>query len=301
MGALRKLSPSIISSVVLHAALLTLWAISATQSMLTSVPRESKYIMVEVDPIPKTRTNADSTKNQVVQTEKAAKTAEAAPDSYLGEQTQRVDKQVVSMPKTGTAPAASRATQPREKLADSEPETKKEAAPKAPVITATGALSKFGIAISATKEDSPKPKAKANPMEEGSLTAQARGEYVKGFKEGEQTMLNTREFVFYGYFQRIRERLDRAWEKSLRERLAKYFYRGRQLASETDYMTQLLVSLDAKGQIIKVQVVGASGTTDLDEAATKAFNDAGPFPNPPTGLVDNGGQVLVRWDFVLKT
>jgi TonB family protein len=114
-------------------------------------------------------------------------------------------------------------------------------------------------------------------------------------------MLNTREFVFYGYFQRIRERLDHAWEKSLRDHLQKYFYRGRQLASETDYMTQLLVSLDKDGRITKVQIIGNSGTTELDEAATKAFNDAGPFPNPPTGLVDNRGQVLVRWDFVLKT
>jgi protein TonB len=62
-----------------------------------------------------------------------------------------------------------------------------------------------------------------------------------------------------------------------------------------------LVALDKEGRITKVQIIGASGTRDLDEAATKAFNDAGPFPNPPSGLVDNGGQVLVRWDFVLKT
>lgn len=277
MGALRKLSPSVISSVALHALLLLFWAITATQSHLSSAPKTSKYIMVEVDPLPK---------KQVVQTEKGTKTKVAAPDSYLGEQTQIVEKQTVSMPKTGTTAHVSQAEKSVEK--------------KQPLITATGLLSKFGIAIGAGKEDSPKPKI-SNPMEEGSLTAQARGEYVKGFREGEQTMLNTREFVFYGYFQRIRERLDRAWEKSLRERLAKYFYRGRQLASETDYMTQLLVSLDGQGRIIKVQIVGASGTTDLDEAATKAFNDAGPFPNPPKGLVDNDGQVFVRWDFVLKT
>jgi len=255
--------------------------------------------MVEVDPLPKTRSTSNSKKDQVVQTEKGTLTQEAAPDAYLGERTQTVEKQVVSMPKNGTAATESKSHPP--KITDLAHQPENVAPKKQPVITATGALSKFGIAISATKEASPQPKPIENPIEQGALTAQARGEYVKGFREGETTMLNTREFVFYGYFQRIRERLDRAWEKSLRERLEKYFYRGRQLASETDYMTQLLVVLDQQGRVTKVQVIGASGTSDLDEAATKAFNDAGPFPNPPSGLVDNGGQVLVRWDFVLKT
>lgn len=297
MVVLRKLSPSFSISLLLHALFLVAWFFVATHSHVADRAKESKYILVDVDPLPKLK--SASTKNQVVQTEKAAKTKDAAPDAYLGEQTQRVDRQMVSMPKTGTAPKTAEMAPP--KTDAKETARAEKPAAKTPVITATGALAKFGIAISADKNDSPKPKKEANPIEEGALSAQARGEYVKGFKEGEQTMLNTREFVFYGYFQRIRERLDRAWERSLRERLAKYFYRGRQLASETDYMTQLLVSLDKEGRITKVQIIGNSGTTDLDEAATKAFNDAGPFPNPPTGLVDPKGQVFVRWDFVLKT
>jgi protein TonB len=293
MGIIRKLSPSFISSLLFHAALFLFWAYTAAHTHRAH-PARSRPILVELEPLPQVRAR-DTTKNQVVQTEKTTRTKDAAPNAFLGEQTQRVDHQTVSTPKTGTAP----------KRAQSKPvvaeKTERPAAPKTPLITATGALAKYGIEISAGKENSPKPPAAVNPIEEGSLTAQARGEYVKGFKAGEQTMLNTREFVFYGYFQRIRQRLDRAWEKSLRERLAKYFYRGRQLASETDYMTQLLVSLDKEGRITKVQIIGNSGTTELDEAATKAFNDAGPFPNPPSGLVDPKGQVFVRWDFVLKT
>lgn len=295
MGVFVKTRPPILYSLLFHAALFLVAMVMMMQARPLVGSRDSKTIWIEVDPMPKSA--ATSTKKQVVQTTKTQKTAEAAPDAFLGEQTQRVEKQTVSTPMTGTTamnrPAPK--TAPAEKTEElSKPVT------KTALIQATGSLAKFGIAISAGKEDSPKPAARMDPLERGSLTAQARGEYVKGFKAGEQTMLNTREFVFYGYFQRIRERLDRAWQKSLHERLAKYFYRGRQLASETDYMTQLLVSLDTQGKITKVQIIGASGTTDLDEAATKAFNDAGPFPNPPTGLVEQG-QVLVRWDFVLKT
>jgi TonB family protein len=282
MGTLRKLSPAIFSSVILHGFFLALFAVWMTQAHVAPASG-SKYIMIEVDPLPKAATPDDAkTRQQVVQTEKSDPAKTAAPDSYLGEQTQRVEHQTVSMPKIGSAATASKAV------------------PKASVITATGALAKFGIAIGTGKENSPRPK-ELDEIEQGSLSAQARGEYVKGFKEGEKTLLNTREFVFYGYFQRIREKLDRAWDQSLREHLKKYFYRGRQLASETDYTTQMLVSLDKAGRIKRVKIITASGTTDLDEAATRAFNDAGPFPNPPTGLVDNSGEVLVRWDFVLRT
>lgn len=290
MGAIQKLPTSFFYSVLFHATLFAVWMLFGTQFAEKIRSEQPKYILMEVDPLPKVAP-IDQTKNQVVQTQTVQKSKTAAPDAFLGEQTQVVDKQTISMPKTGSAARTSVA---KESSSDTP-------VIKSVVITPTGALAKFGIAISAGQEDSPKPKARANPIEEAALTAQARGEYVKGFRDGEQTMLNTREFVFYGYFQRIRQRLDHAWEKSLKDRLTKYFYRGRQLASETDYMTQLLVSLNKEGRITRVQVIGASGTGELDEAAIKAFNDAGPFPNPPTGLVDTRGQVLVRWDFVLKT
>ncbi len=291
MGVIQKLPASFFYSVLFHATLFALWILLGTQISEKIRGEQPKYIFVEVDPVPKT-VIPPQTKNQVVQTETFEKSKTVAPDAFLGEQNQVVEKQTVSMPKIGSAARVSQAAQPAEKLTG---------APRSVVITPTGALAKFGIAISATQENSPKPQPQVNPVEEAAMTAQARGEYVKGFRDGEQTMLNTREYVFYGYFQRIRQRLDHAWEKSLRDRLTKYFYRGRQLASETDYMTQLLVSLDKEGRITRVQVIGVSGTGELDEAAIKAFNDAGPFPNPPTGLVDTRGQVLVRWDFVLKT
>lgn len=289
----RKLHSSFLYSVVLHGIFFFVWFIYANQHSMNGTLSKRAPLIIEVDPLPKVIKDT-STRSQVVQTESAKKTNEAAPDAFLGEHTQVVEKQMISMPRVGSAPKSAEGSKTDSKLLA-------EAAPKkVPVIQATGPLAKFGIAVSAGKEDSPKPK-KVDLVQEASLAAQARGEYVKGFKAGEETMLNTREYVFYGYFQRIRQRLDRAWDLSLKDRLVKYFYRGRQLASETDYMTQLLVVLDPEGRIVKVQIIGASGTRDLDEAAIKAFNDAGPFPNPPKGLMDTAGQVLVRWDFVLKT
>jgi TonB family protein len=283
MGVLPNQRNFIFYSVVLHGLFFAFWIFTTTNFKTNTRVNSNPPMFVEIESLP-IKKPSDRLRKQVVQTEKNLKTATTTDDAFLGEQTQRVSKQSVSMPKKGTAARTAQ---------------QKSAPVLKPALTATGALSRFGISIPTGRKE--QPVAKQNPIEAAALTAQAKGEYVKGFANGEQTMLNTREYVFYGYFQRIRERLDRAWDKSLRDRLAKYFYRGRQLASETDYMTQLLVSLDKEGRITKVQVIGPSGTTDLDEAATKAFNDAGPFPNPPSGLVDTGGQIFVRWDFVLKT
>ncbi|MEK7690222.1 MAG: TonB family protein, partial [Bdellovibrionota bacterium] len=145
-----------------------------------------------------------------------------------------------------------------------------------------------------------------NEIDRGDQTLPARvnrsaQEYLRGFKESDRTLLNTKEYVFFSYFQRIRQRLDTAWQPLLRNHITKLYKRGRQLASEVDHKTQLLVVLNKKGEIEKVQMIEESGVSDLDQAAVEAFNQAGPFPNPPRGLVDGGGHVEIGCYFVLKT
>jgi TonB family protein len=127
------------------------------------------------------------------------------------------------------------------------------------------------------------------------------GQYMQGMKEGESSALNTKEFVFFSYFDRVRKQLDQAWQPIIRENIAHIFKVGRKIASNTDYVTKTLVTLNAKGEIVKVQVLEDSGTHELDQAAVDALNKAGPYPNPPKGLMDQQGLVSIRWDFVLKT
>jgi TonB family protein len=76
---------------------------------------------------------------------------------------------------------------------------------------------------------------------------------------------------------------------------------GRQLAGDMDHTTRVLVTLNKAGEIVRVDLVEESGTRVLDDAAVRAFNQAGPFPNPPQGIVDRNGQIQIRWEFVLKT
>ncbi|MDX9731530.1 MAG: TonB family protein, partial [Bdellovibrionales bacterium] len=65
-------------------------------------------------------------------------------------------------------------------------------------------------------------------------------------------------------------------------------------------ITSVIIILDEKGTLFRVQVVGASGIVDLDDAAVEAFRAAAPFPNPPKGIVEEDGTLKIRWDFVLE-
>jgi TonB family protein len=126
------------------------------------------------------------------------------------------------------------------------------------------------------------------------------GQYIKGMKEGETSALNTKEFVFYSYFERVRQQLNQAWQPILQQQIARIFKSGRKLASNSDYTTKTLVTLNAHGDIQRVQVLEQSGTFDLDDAAVQALNKAGPYPNPPKGLIGNDGLVQLQWEFVLR-
>lgn len=130
----------------------------------------------------------------------------------------------------------------------------------------------------------------------------ASNDYLKDVKEGDRTLLNTKEFVYFSYYRRIRERLEVAWNSKLRAALGGQVYGGeRRLANDKNYVTGLTVVLDRNGKITAIKVRQRSGQRDLDTAAVDAFNDAGPFPDPPSGLVDSEGQIQIPWDFILQS
>ncbi len=148
--------------------------------------------------------------------------------------------------------------------------------------------------ISKNPED--RPNAKAN----GGEVSQSQ-DYVKDVDLGVETLLNTKEFKYYTYFNRIRRQLSQYWEPKVREKVATMFRQGRSIASENDKITKLLIILSPAGQLVKVQVISDSGVKDLDDAAIEAFRMAAPFPNPPKGIIDPDGTVKIRWDFILES
>lgn len=117
---------------------------------------------------------------------------------------------------------------------------------------------------------------------------------------GERTILSTREFRYFSYYHRIKELLRQYWKPSVERQLAKIWGKGGTVR-EDEMVTKVLVLLDTKGRIQKISRLSSSGVVELDQAAVEAFQKAGPFPNPPKGMLDEDGFVRIRWDFILKT
>jgi protein TonB len=217
-------------------------------------------------------------RQQIVRSDTGERTEDATPDAFLGEKTRTVTRQQIKL-----GNSASRAS------AASGSESKRAAKVQLKDL-ALGDFSRLSRLAEREKTSTT----------ENALSGES-GEYVKGLKEGESTALNTREFVFYSFFERIRAQLDQAWEPILRAELIRHYQSGRRLASDQDHITQLVVYLARSGQVVKVEVLSESGTRLLDEAAIRAFNRAGPFPNPPQGLIGNGQSIRIQWQFILKT
>lgn len=125
-------------------------------------------------------------------------------------------------------------------------------------------------------------------------------DYLKDMDRGIQTMLSTREFVYYSYYSRIKEKIRQHWEPGIRERVRMIYRTGRTLASAKDIVTQVLVVLNNQGELLRIEVINASGNQSLDDAAIDAFKQSAPFPNPPSGMIEADGTIKIRWDFILE-
>lgn len=137
----------------------------------------------------------------------------------------------------------------------------------------------------------------ADPLSQG---LSATNDYVEEVALGDFTHLNTVEYKFYGFYHRIRQKLEQFWGRSIQEKAANIFRAGRRLPASENLITSLQVTLNESGEIVAVKILGASGVKELDDAAIESFNEAGPFPNPPKELLVNG-KATIDWGFVVKS
>lgn len=115
-------------------------------------------------------------------------------------------------------------------------------------------------------------------------------------REGDTTLVNSRSFKYWDFFQRVKERVRQEWDPGT-------VYRARDPTGTAygarDRLTVLGVVLDVEGRVQRIEVVRESGLPFLDDEAIRAFREAAPFLNPPAGLADEKGRIAFHFGFIL--
>ncbi|HEY8208358.1 MAG TPA: TonB family protein [Myxococcaceae bacterium] len=109
--------------------------------------------------------------------------------------------------------------------------------------------------------------------------------------EGDGTFLNTREWRYAGFFNRLKEGVSGNWHPR------EVMIANRHLNDPVSRVTVVAVTIDEQGAVRDVQVVRPCGFSPLDEEAVQAFRRSGPFPNPPAGLFEGGDTYTFPFGF----
>ncbi len=297
-GRNKRETKFIILSLAVHALIIALFLISKSEP---PPPRQTKveveYLTPEEVAQEKVQTvkTAEARPEQVVEQDKRINEEKDKDSRFLSQYDQKVIKETVAE-RSGQFKNTAQGGKPDEGQKDGEKKEKFETEKTVKRVREKGELPDL-------KDLSPKfalePGPKANMFDENGNPSQT-DDYLKDVQSGLQTLLSTREFIYYSYYNRIKEALRQHWEPNVREKVKIIYRKGRNIASAKDRVTQVLVTLDKAGELIKVEVISPSGVEALDAAATEAFRDAAPFPNPPKGMVEKDGTIKIRWDFVLE-
>lgn len=237
-------------------------------------------------------------KRQIVQSEDS-ESKERPTEAFLSDKDRNFDRQTVSKNVDTFNQAAKGNASVTQKAAQPSKATKKKAFEDLK-------LSDFGVAAGdpMPKEVQRNPASESvqgmengNPLNQG---ISSTNDYVQEVALGDFTHLNTVEYKFYGFYYRIRQKLEQFWGKSIQEKAYALFRSGRRMPAGEDLITSLQVTLNSRGEIVQVKILGTSGVRELDDAAIESFNQAGPFPNPPKDLLVNG-KATIEWGFVVKS
>lgn len=119
---------------------------------------------------------------------------------------------------------------------------------------------------------------------------------MRDVDEDAKNILDSKRHLFGSFFNRLRDRVAENWQpQKAHERADPNGSRF----GDSQRMTVLMVRLDDRGEIVKIEVERKSGAPHLDEEAERAMRAAAPFPNLPEGLVDEHGHVDFRFGFIL--
>ena len=125
-------------------------------------------------------------------------------------------------------------------------------------------------------------------------------EYIPGIKEGGFTALNTDQFTYYTFFERVNEQVRYRWVSFVRSYLGGLSDAQMNQLAKYQRVYQIEIVLNGEGQYLKGFIHRTSGDNALDMTAIDAFQGAAPFLNPPKGLVEDDGNIHLHYSFIVE-
>src|SRR3990167_7929794 len=279
----RLLLFTLLASLLLHILLMIL-----PLHLLRAPPKDSE------EPMLVQRITLPEDQGQIVDQFPDANKERPDTAKFLSEFNNRADKETRA-PLIGDPHQTPPPSKPR-------PEPKQPTAEPKPKSSTTLALEEK--AEEKRTQEKPKPSwedlTTITPKEERPSQLSRSDDHLPETEVGDKTLLNTKEFVFYSYYARIKERLRMIWAPSLRPVLARLYYSGVEF-DQGDLVTKVRVVLTRDGSLQSIRVLEGSGNREIDQVAVNSFEKAAPFPNPPSGMIEKDGNVYLRWDFILTT
>lgn len=138
---------------------------------------------------------------------------------------------------------------------------------------------------------------RADPGKLAMVSGAPANDHITGLPEGEETLLNTREFKYATFFNRVKRGVSNHWNPA-RVYMERDPYGN--IYGVRDRYTVLNVELDSGGAVADMNVAHSCGLDFLDEEAMAAFRKASPFPNPPAGLLDERGRIAFQFGFYFE-
>jgi len=129
------------------------------------------------------------------------------------------------------------------------------------------------------------------------IVGAAPNDRLSDVEEGEGTFLNTREWKYASFFNRVKQSVGMHWNPG--QQMMKRDPTGSTYAGR-DRHTLLSITLDRSGRVRDIAVEKSSGLDFLDLEAIASFQRAQPFPNPPPGLVSGDSTVKFSFGFYME-
>lgn len=123
------------------------------------------------------------------------------------------------------------------------------------------------------------------------------GNDIPGVKSGSFTALNTDQFTYYSFFERVNNAIRFRWISGVRKYTREAPPAEINRLAKVPTPTVIQVLLDREGMVVKVHVVASSGSKALDQAVIDAFYQASPLNHPPAGMIQEDRMVHLNYSF----